>query len=58
MKLGGSKRKLNSTNVIGAHLIFMLNVDIGTGVNHVASFGVNRNKIIHLILKCESMFLE
>jgi hypothetical protein len=58
MKPGGNKRKLNSTDVSGAHLIFVINIDIGIGVNRLPSFGVNRNKIVYLILKCESMFVD
>ena len=47
MKPGRTKRKLNSTNVSGAHLIFIMNISIGIGVNRIPSLGVNRNKMVH-----------
>jgi hypothetical protein len=46
MKLGRNKRKLNSTNISGSQLIFIINIGIDIGVNRIPSLGVNRNKMI------------
>jgi len=46
MKPGRTKRKLNSTNISGSHLIFIMNIGIDIGVNRIPSLGVNRNKMM------------
>jgi len=47
MKPWRTKRKLNSTNTSGSHLIFLMNMGIDIGVNRILSLGVNRNKMMY-----------